>query len=106
MDPSWASHIVNHANEINQIAFSSGQPIQFQHFLNDPAGNLLSDGLFIYQYDAWNRLIQVNQLGTVAIETVGANAFKIISADQLGALVCRYSYDGFGRLIVKENTVV
>ncbi len=39
---------------------SSGGPTT-THYAYDASGNLLCDGVYYYQYDAWNRLVQVNQ---------------------------------------------
>ena len=30
----------------------------------DPNGNAIFDGEYFYQYDAWNRLVQINRRGT------------------------------------------
>ncbi|MCC6678160.1 MAG: hypothetical protein IT436_13545 [Phycisphaerales bacterium] len=59
----------------------------------DPSGNLVTDGEFYYQYDAWSRLIQVNQAGTL---TFGADGR--VSGGTGGPIVGRYEYDGLGRL--------
>jgi hypothetical protein len=34
-------------------------PVQIRH---DAAGNLAFDGTFVYQYDAWNRVVQVKHV--------------------------------------------
>jgi len=54
----------------------------------DAAGNLTFDGEYVYQYDAWGRLIQVN-LGT---PSAGEPGYTV------GLLVKGYSYDAWGRL--------
>ena len=46
----------------------------------DGAGNLLEDGSYVYEYDAWNRLVQVKRASD-------------------GYLLRHYTYDGLGRLI-------
>jgi len=53
----------------------------------DAAGNLQFDGTYFYQYDAWNRLIQVNQ----AAQDTGGQVV-------IGVLVKNWSFDGLGRL--------
>jgi len=55
----------------------------------DAAGNLEFDGQYFYQYDAWNRLIQVNE----------AEWDPIAEEIDIGDLVKNYTYDGHGRLI-------
>jgi len=59
---------VNQANEIAALHESAGTTPDTDPtaFVYDAAGNLTSDGRYVYQYDAWNRLIQVNEPGTVA----------------------------------------
>jgi len=66
-------------------------------YLQDRNGNLITDGLFVYQYDAFNRLLQVNVPGSVVLDGDG----RIVSG-LLGGLILRYKYDAFGRLIQKH----
>jgi hypothetical protein len=51
----------------------------------DAAGNLQFDGMYFYQYDAWNRLIQVN-LGT------RDSGGQVV----IGSLVKNWVFDGLG----------
>lgn len=53
-------HGVNFHNEIDTLStqVGSGTPVETD-FRYDAAGNLLYDGTYAYQFDAWNRLIQV-----------------------------------------------
>ena len=65
----------------------AGQPIY------DDAGNLVFDHTYLYQYDAWGRLIQVNEAswnGSIAV---------------VGDLVRHYTYDGSGRLVRNEAPI-
>lgn len=97
-------HVVNNANQVTERYtgnFDNGTPIPNPAYTYDPNGNLAYDEEYVYQYDAWNRLIQVNEEGTLPPAADG----RITHANQLGALVCRYSYDGLGRLIRKETPV-
>jgi hypothetical protein len=64
------------------------------------AGNLTFDGRLVYQYDALNRLLQVNQPGDAAFGADGR-----LVAGGLGELICRYVYDGVGRLIQKQTPI-
>jgi len=54
----------------------------------DDAGNLTDDGIYIYKYDPWNRLVQV----------------KRKSADGTEQVIATYTYDGLGRRIKKVVT--
>ncbi|MCW5777008.1 MAG: hypothetical protein KIS87_11265, partial [Phycisphaeraceae bacterium] len=61
----------------------------------DGAGNLVFDGDYWYQYDAWNRLVQVN-----AAEW-DAQQEKFVAGD----LVKHHAYDGLGRLVRTQSPV-
>ncbi|MBX3389124.1 MAG: HNH endonuclease [Phycisphaeraceae bacterium] len=46
--------------------YATPAPIEtHSHYRSDPNGNLVYDDEYFYQYDAWNRLVQVNKRGTV-----------------------------------------
>lgn len=100
-DPISYRHDVNQANEITQVVYGGIDPTVIS-FINDPAGNLAYDGQYIYQYDAWNRLIEVDLPGDLPANWDG----HVLSEVHTGNLVCRYTYDGLGRLIIKETPVV
>lgn len=93
------THFVDHANRIGGIAHDF-PPTNATINMNDVAGNLASDGIYYYQYDAWNRLVQVNEMGTAWLGADGRP-----SMGQLGPVVARYAYDGLGRLIRKQSAV-
>jgi len=57
-------------------------------FTYDASGNLTADGIYTYAYDAWNRLVQINQ-----------KADPVNNQPVLGPLVKHFTYDGLGRLI-------
>ncbi|HBP18365.1 MAG TPA: hypothetical protein DEA08_11320 [Planctomycetes bacterium] len=63
---------------------SSGSSTVTTKYLDDPNGNLVDDGRFVYRWDGFNRLVRV--------ETTG------------GVVVARYSYDAQGRRVSKEVT--
>jgi hypothetical protein len=70
---------------------------------HDAAGNLTCDGRYIYQYDAWSRLVQVN---LVAEPPPGSPPGTPPEGDAVpgtaqlaGALVKHFTYDGLGRLV-------
>lgn len=80
----------------------NGTVTSAQGFWYDRAGNLVSDGTYYYQYDAWNRLVQINL--AVGNPTYSLNNLTIVDAEfELpyipGALVKNFAYDGLGRLI-------
>ena len=52
------------------------------------------------QYDAFNRLMQVNLIGSAVL-----NADGQIASGELGPLTMRYRYDGLGRLVRKTTLV-
>jgi YD repeat-containing protein len=46
----------------------------------DAAGNVVNDGTYVYQYDAWNRLVRVNRPAAAQPFPDGAAAMVIASA--------------------------
>ena len=108
--PYLTHHEVNSANQITGLSdYVEGDLQVSQAIVSDAAGNLVSDGIYYFQYDAWNRLIQVNYIGSALVapddSLTGVPRGTIASGD-LGDLVCRYTYDGLGRLITKQNPVI
>jgi hypothetical protein len=65
--------------------------------LHDAAGNLAFDGTYVYQYDAWGRLVQVNA-GAVDPMISGAPGYPYAGL-VLGPMLKHYTYDGLGRLV-------
>jgi len=64
----------------------------------DRAGNLAFDGTYCYQYDAWNRVVQVNR----ATRTPDPSPTPVEDPLQFivpGALVKHFTHDALGRLI-------
>jgi YD repeat-containing protein len=86
-DQENLTHTINQRNQITASTDSGGPDPVFY----DAAGNLAFDGSFFYQYDAWNRLLQINQ----ATLGAGGGLQDVVP----GAFVKSYSYDGLGRLI-------
>jgi len=85
-------HQVNGQNEITGIITSSSSgstPTQTRY---DEAGNLIFDGQYFYQYDAWNRLVQINRASLDAQDEI-----------VIGLLLKHYTYDGLGRLIRTQS---
>jgi RHS repeat-associated protein len=72
--------------------------------VHDRAGNLVFDGRLLYQYDGFNRLVQVNEAGTlVAPADFETGSGKVVpTGDPLhapGPKLAEFVYDGLGRLI-------
>jgi hypothetical protein len=91
---------------------ANGQETWARH-LTDANGNLAYDGKYFYQYDAWNRLIQINdasqthwiwfewtgqRLGTPRIRQPGGQYLGECPPDTIGPVIKHYNYDGVGRL--------
>ena len=75
---------------------------------HDAAGNLISDGKFIYHYDAWNRLIQVNRATVVEVAGRaggGEPAPPPTAMLAAGDLVKQYVYDALGRLVETRTPI-
>lgn len=73
----------------------AGAPLKYLYY--DLAGNLVADGTYYYQYDAWNRLIQINYIGTAVFNSANGR----MTSGAPGARVRQYVYDGLGRLIAR-----
>ncbi|MCE7974373.1 MAG: hypothetical protein DYG92_08660 [Leptolyngbya sp. PLA1] len=102
------SHTVNGQNEITNFRTHTGNPMQGvdAEVRHDAAGNLIFDGTYFYQYDAWNRLIQINRAHLEpGVENFGGDPPSTpvplgIVADEL---IKHYTYDGLGRLIRTQS---
>jgi YD repeat-containing protein len=67
---------------------------------HDAAGNLTCDGRYVYQYDAWSRLVQVNLIAEPPFGGGPAVGDSVPGTTRLaGALVKHFTYDGLGRLV-------
>ncbi|HOW73396.1 MAG TPA: thrombospondin type 3 repeat-containing protein [Phycisphaerae bacterium] len=105
--------VTSAANAISQLVWRSpGAPnANRTEFVHDLAGNLVFDGTYVYQYDAWNRLVQVNLRGTLQCTPANPDTSDFTVAGQLapiqsraiGALVGCYVYDAVGRLITASE---
>ncbi|MCL4742684.1 MAG: hypothetical protein KJZ54_10830 [Phycisphaerales bacterium] len=65
-------------------------------FLHTLLLNIVFDGEYWYQYDAWNRLVQVNKAWRD-----DQSPYDVI----VGGLVKHHAYDGFGRLVRTQSPV-
>lgn len=92
------THVRDNRNQISQVSATLNGVPQNRVITHDAAGNIVCDGDYIYQYDAWSRLIQVRAKGTVtAFDPVSG----FPSVGQPGAWIAQYTYDPFGRLVRK-----
>ncbi len=75
---------------------------------HDGVGNLIYDGRFIYHYDAWNRLVQVNK-AVVEMVDAGQGTGDPEPDPQArlaaGPLVKQYVYDALGRLVETRTPI-
>ncbi len=69
----------------------------------DGAGRLMFDGEYVYQYDHWGRLVQVNRADYDPQDPPVDPADVILSAS--GPMLKHYVYDGLGRLIRTTSPV-
>ncbi len=102
------------ANALTQLQSFRGSN---DAIVTDVCGNTVFDGTYYFQYDAWNRLCQVNQQGTLTAYRFGTDgyAFALPSggvwpsachAPVIGPLVKHYTYDGVGRLARTSSPVL
>ena len=104
-------HEVDAFNRIQAVTTNS-QPVAH---VNDPAGNLVFDGTYVYQYDAWNRLVEVNHAGSLVYDGSATDDFDADGkihpntnnnpVHEIGDLVVRFQYDGLGRLMLAQKPV-
>lgn len=92
--------IVQEVGRFNRIESRSIDGSTPTPFVYDAMGNLVSDGVYWYRYDAWNRLIQV-------VEDPGAFAFdadgkKIGTGPVFADVVSVLAYDSLGRLVGRQ----
>jgi YD repeat-containing protein len=90
----------NNQNEITQLQNTNpgAVPSAATGMRYDRANNLIYDGTYIYQYDAWGRLAQVNLADGSPTGNPGTqdNPYDYLP---VGAMVKHYTYDGLGRLV-------
>ncbi len=107
-DVETASHFVGDRNELlgydDPAAHSEPIPALADRFHNDASGNLILDDGRFYEYDAWGRLAQVSERGTLELTVSGENEPPGLEGDP-GAWLVHYTYDGLGRLIKKQTPI-
>ncbi len=78
-------------NRISSRVFDGGAGPVATAMSYDAAGNLTCDGTYFYQYDAWNRVVQINaKQANPATGPPQPDASKFLK---------HFTYDGQGRLI-------
>ena len=83
-------HNVDNRNQIVSIDRTvNGGSVSNTATRYDAAGNLMFDGTYAYQYDAWGRLLQINE----------AHLESPDPEPVLDDIVKHFAYDGLGRLI-------
>ena len=98
------THAVDHANQLETVTVTEngGDPAT-QTMIHDAAGNLVWDGRLFYQYDGFNRLVQVNEASRL-----DPNFYPFINGKlyyypddppPVGPTLATFIYDGLGRLI-------
>ncbi|HYD02255.1 MAG TPA: polymorphic toxin-type HINT domain-containing protein, partial [Phycisphaerales bacterium] len=96
------THTVDAQNQVKGIAatgnYATGVGTISGAVTYDRAGNMVADAEYFYQYDAWNRLVQVSDRGTAVF-----NADGVIASGAPGSWRIHYTYDGLGRQIRKQQ---
>ncbi|MCH8806241.1 MAG: hypothetical protein IH986_09160 [Planctomycetes bacterium] len=105
-------HATDAANRLTQVTLDAGAGPLATAVVNDANGNVVFSGgpgvpanqSFFYQYDAWNRVLQVNYAGALTAADFDADG-RIIDpvATPPGALAASFRYDGLGRRIRKDT---
>lgn len=92
-------HDTDSRNQIDSIleTAAGGSAGPQKMFVYDDYGNMVSDGVYWYQYDAFNRVASVHELGSLGFDASGAPASGVPGDWRL-----HYTYDAIGRLICKQ----
>ncbi|MCC6360091.1 MAG: RHS repeat protein, partial [Phycisphaerales bacterium] len=110
------SHAVFFDNSLESIKTRHGaaNPVETAYVVN-LVGSTVFDGVYYYDYDAWNRLIRVSDAGTVTAASFDADGVLLPPAAPPtgsgpnlhvpGGWRVRYTYDGLGRLARKETPI-
>jgi len=105
-------------NALKTILNVNGGERAWRKQFTDPCGNLTFDGEFFYQYDAWNRVVQINKSGNLTwwrfsdwgvpsvVDTSGTLPSSCAYPAALGELVKHFTYDGVGRLARTSSPVL
>jgi YD repeat-containing protein len=94
---SW-TQTVDARNQIESVTKVVGSTTTTKAMVYDRNGNLVSDGAHYFQYDAFNRLVQVNQMGTLTLDANG----EPTGTAHPGPWLVHYTYDAMGRLARRQ----
>jgi len=94
------THAVNLGNELTQVTVDSGSPVTVG-YVCDRNGNLIYDGSFWLQYDAFNRLCQVHPAGGLDPNSFNPSG-SLKDPNAAPDWIARYVHDAFGRLMRKR----
>jgi len=86
----------NGANTLHHNIEAVGQatPSTRMHS-TDSTGAMTSDGEYVYEYDAFHRLVGVRLIGGASVNAAGVLAHR----ELMGCWIRAYRYDGLGRLV-------
>jgi YD repeat-containing protein len=97
--PIQTTSEIGFGNRYIQRTRGSGQPVDTSYPIYDRAGNLAFDGTYCYQYDAWNRLVQVNRATRTNFVPFPLPTEDPLQAIIPGPLVKHFTHDALGRLV-------
>lgn len=95
------THGAGAANRIEQVTEDDGTGPVETGYVNDAAGNLVFDGRYFYQYDAFNRASVVRLKGSLTDADFDASG-RIATSTSPGVIKAEFFYDGLGRRIFKR----
>lgn len=76
-------------------------------FVHDSAGNLVWDGDYLYWFDGWNRVVLVQDGGTLTAADFDADGELLAEpTGEPGSWTMRLLYDAYGRLVRRQTPVV
>jgi RHS repeat-associated protein len=88
----------NRLSSVTSVPPPGGGNPAVEPIISDLNGNLVCDNVYWYQYDAFNRLVQVNQVGTLAFAADGT-----VLSGTPGPWLMHCVYDGLGRMVATER---
>jgi RHS repeat-associated protein len=95
-------HLVDSGNAITQVAATYSGSTATQEYVHDLNGALVFDGSYWYQYDAWNRLLQIHPAGSLEADDFEADGSLKETAPEPDEWIVRHIYDAMGRLMRKR----
>jgi YD repeat-containing protein len=105
-DTLTTRHAVNAESQITSFHKTADGSSSTTGFVYDMSGNLVLDDGYFYQYDAWQRLIQINQKGTLTSSSfLSDGSIDLSSTDEAGPMVRNLAYDAIGRLVRTQRPI-